>query len=311
MFLTAKDSKVTKVLYSEIVDSCVDLYLKREDFLHPFISGNKYRKLTYNLEKAKELGNNTLLTFGGAYSNHIAAVAYAGNSFGFKTIGIIRGDELAKKIMNNEPLNPTLKFATEHGMELNFVSREAYKNKDSQDFITHCQESFGNFYLIPEGGSNELAVKGCEEILNENDQMYDYICVSVGTGGTISGIINASKKHQHVIGFAAVNAPNIIEEIKRFTKKSANWQLYFEDHFGGYGKVNEDLINFINRFKEETDIQLDTIYTGKMMFRIIDLIKKNHFPKNTKILAIHTGGLQGIAGMNELLKKKKMTLINS
>lgn len=282
----------------------VKLYLKREDCIHPFVSGNKYRKLKYNIEAAKNTGVSSLLTFGGAYSNHIAAVAFAGKTFGYKTIGIIRGEELKSEIDNN----PTLTFAKQCGMQFKFITRELYKQKHTNQFIETLKNEFNNFYLIPEGGTNTLAVKGCEEILNETDADFDYICTSVGTGGTISGLINSLRPNQKVLGFPALKGSFLQEDISKFAIKK-NWSLNLEYHFGGYAKVNTELIHFINRFKKEQHIQLDPVYTGKMMFGIFDLIDKQYFPKGSKILAIHTGGLQGIQGMNRLLKNKNLPLI--
>ena len=178
----------------------ISLFIRREDLIHPIISGNKYRKLKYNLLQAKAENQQTLLTFGGAFSNHIAAVAFAGKEQGFKTIGIIRGDELESKISEN----PTLKFAQECGMQFEFVTREAYRHKTESDFIENLKEAYGDFYLVPEGGTNEFAVKGCEEILSEADSQYDFVCCAVGTGGTISGIINSVLPHQKVLGFPAL-----------------------------------------------------------------------------------------------------------
>ncbi|WP_281636126.1 1-aminocyclopropane-1-carboxylate deaminase/D-cysteine desulfhydrase [Flavobacterium marginilacus] len=282
----------------------ISLEIKREDLLHPFISGNKFRKMKYNLIQAKSENQETLLTFGGAYSNHIAAVAYAGKEQGFKTIGIIRGDELGDKITEN----PTLKFAQECGMEFEFVTREAYRHKTEFDFIAGLKQKFGLFYLVPEGGTNKYAIKGCEEILTEEDANFDYVCLAVGTGGTISGIINSVLPHQKVLGFPALKGDFLKDEIRKFAR-SENWNLVTDYHFGGYGKVNEELIQFINRFYKETQVPLDPVYTGKMVFGVMDLIHKNYFPDNAKILLIHTGGLQGIQGMNTFLKKKNSTLI--
>jgi len=284
----------------------ITLEIKREDLLHPFISGNKFRKMKYNLLQAKVENQGTLLTFGGAYSNHIAAVAYAGKEQGFKTIGIIRGDELRDKIAEN----PTLKFAQECGMELEFVTRESYRHKTEPDFIARLKEKFGFFYLVPEGGTNEFAIKGCEEILTEEDAKFYYVCLAVGTGGTISGIINSALPHQKVLGFPALKGDFLKDEIRKFAH-NPNWDLITDYHFGGYGKVNEELIQFINQFYKRTQVPLDPVYTGKMVFGVIDLIKKNYFPENAQILLIHTGGLQGIEGMNTLLKKKKSTLIET
>jgi len=283
----------------------ISLYIKREDLLHPLISGNKYRKLKYNLIQAKEENKTALLTFGGAFSNHILAVAAAGNEYGFKTIGVIRGEELQSKIVDN----PTLQKAQELGMSFEFVSRENYREKNNPKFIEELSEKFGDFYLIPEGGTNNLAVKGCEEILTETDETFDYVCCSVGTGGTISGLINCSKPGQQVLGFPALKGEFLREDICRFATK-ANWDLITEYHFGGYGKVSEELIRFINGFYQAYKIILDPIYTGKMVFGVIDLIRNGYFPENSKILMIHTGGLQGIAGMNHLLKQKKQLEIN-
>jgi 1-aminocyclopropane-1-carboxylate deaminase len=282
----------------------ISLEIKREDLLHPFISGNKFRKLKYNLLQAKAENQETVLTFGGAYSNHIAAVAYAGKEKGFKTIGVIRGDELGDKIAANS----TLQFAQECGMQFEFVTREAYRLKTETDFIANLIDKFGSFYLVPEGGTNEYAIKGCEEILTEEDAKFDYVCCAVGTGGTISGIINSALPHQKVLGFPALKGDFLKDEIRKFATNK-NWELITDYHFGGYGKVNEELIQFINQFYKQTQVPLDPIYTGKMVFGVIDLIQKNYFPHNSKILLIHTGGLQGIQGMNTLLKSKNKTLI--
>ena len=190
----------------------VELYMKREDALHPFISGNKFRKLKYNILEAKEHQKQTLLTFGGAFSNHIAATAYAGKINGFKTIGVIRGEELETKYMSN----PTLRFAYDCGMRFYFVTRTLYRQKTDADFKTHLKIKFGDFYTIPEGGTNALAVKGCEEILNKEDSIYDYICCSVGTGGTLSGLINTSEKHQNILGFPALKGDFLRNDICKF-----------------------------------------------------------------------------------------------
>lgn len=281
------------------------IFVKPDYLIHPIISGNKYRKLKHNLDEAKRLKHKTLLTFGGAYSNHIAAVASAGKKFGFNTIGIIRGEELFNKI----DANPTLKFAQECGMILKFVSREVYRYHNSQDLLQVLTETHGEFYLLPEGGTNTLAVKGCEEILTETDAHYDYICCPVGTGGTIAGLINSSAPHQKILGFPALKGDFLQEEIPKFATKS-NWQLIPDYHFGGYAKINKELISFINAFKAQYHIPLDPVYTGKMMYGIFDLMKKGYFPHKSKILAVHTGGLQGIDGMNLILKQKQLPLID-
>ena len=286
----------------------IEIWLKREDLLHPEVSGNKFRKLKYNVLEAKKLQKQRILTFGGAFSYHIAATAAAGKLYGIPTIGVIRGEELAKDLQQTLKSNPTLKFASSCGMDFHFVSREDFRRKNDPDFIESLYAAFGDFYLVPEGGTNEFAIKGCEEILSEKDKNFDLICIAAGTGGTASGLINASGENQKVLAFSALKGDFLKDEIGRFSNKK-NWTLVSDEHFGGYAKINEELVSFINEFKTEFGIQLDPVYTGKMMFGVFEMIKKNQVPENSRILAIHTGGLQGIAGMNRRLEKKKMSLI--
>jgi len=280
----------------------IEVAIKREDLIHPFVSGNKFRKLKYNLIQAKVENKAALLTFGGAFSNHIAAVAFAGKENGFKTIGVIRGEELREKI----PENPTLLFAQECGMEFEFISREEYRLKDSNLF----KNKYGDFYFIPEGGTNDLAIKGCEEILTADDSQFDFICCAVGTGGTISGLINSALPHQKILGFPALKGDFLKNEIRNFARNE-NWELMTDYHFGGYGKITTELILFMNRFFEDYNILLDPVYTSKMVFGVMDLIEKDYFRKESKILLIHTGGIQGIEGMNIKLKHKSLPIINT
>lgn len=282
----------------------ISLYIKREDAIHPFVSGNKFRKLKYNLIDFEAKGYDSLVTFGGAFSNHIAATAFACKEKNINCVGVIRGEELPSKIYEN----PTLQFAQKNGMKFEFVTREHYREKESEEFKSFLQSKYGNCMVLPEGGTNELAVNGCEEILQNEEEPFDYICCAVGTGGTISGIINSVAPHQRVIGFPALKGEFLQDEIRKFAKKT-NWELITQYHFGGYGKVTAELIQFINRFYAQTNVPLDPVYTGKMVFGVLDLIEKRYFPPNSKILMIHTGGLQGVQGMNQLLEKKKMTKI--
>lgn len=281
------------------------MYIKREDLLHPFVSGNKLRKLKYNILEAKLLKKDTLVTFGGAFSNHVAAVAYAGFENGFKTIGIIRGDELENKIEDN----PTLSFAQNHGMHFKFVSRVDYRSKNSIEYNDMLSVEYPNSYIIPEGGTNSLAIKGCEEILTLEDQNFDYLCTCVGTAGTISGLINSATT-ANIIGFSVLKGDFLANEISSWTQKT-NWEINSDYYFGGYAKVSDELINFINNFKKQYQIPLDPVYTGKMVFGVLDLIQKNYFLPDAKILMIHTGGLQGIAGMNQRLRLQNKTLIDT
>ena len=282
----------------------ISLYIKREDLLHPFISGNKLRKLKYNIAEVKKQGFPKIVTFGGAFSNHIAATSYAGFLNNIQTIGIIRGEEL--KFSWHE--NPTLKFASEHGMQFKFITREEYRNKESIILIETLEKEFGSFYLLPEGGTNKLAIKGCEEILNLEDETFDYITVCVGTGGTIAGIINKSNTNQKILGFPALKGDFLKKDICKFANKN-NWDLITDYHFGGYAKTTSKLILFINDFFMKYKIPLDPIYTSKMVFGVMDKIEKGYFPLGSKILMIHTGGLQGIEGMNIKLNGKNEKLI--
>ena len=270
-------------------DYGIELYIKREDVLHDEISGNKFRKLKYNLDEAKRQGKSRLLTFGGAYSNHIAAVAAAGRDYGFETIGVIRGDELALKYQEN----PTLKKAMQDGMQFYFATRTQYRDKMNVVFLEKLQQQFGDFYVIPEGGTNQLAVKGCEEMLTEEDEVFDFICCAVGTGGTISGIINSLQTHQKALGFPALKGDFLYDDIRPYVKNQ-QWDLILDYHFGGYAKVSDELRLFIKEFNQKYLITLEPIYTGKMVFGVLDLISKGKFPEKSKILIIHTGGLQGL-----------------
>ena len=273
-----------------------EITLKREDQLHPTVSGNKFRKLKYNLQQAQKRGYKSLLTFGGAFSNHLAATAAAGKIMGFQTIGIVRGEEAYSS-------NPTLQFCKDQGMTLSGVSRADYLLKDRYEFIQTLRNKFGNFYPLPEGGTNPLAVKGCKEILTDEDAFFDVIACSVATGGTFAGLIESALPHQHLIGFSALKNQNLPKEIEQWSSRQ-NWSLNHDYTFGGYAKVTPELIEFINTFNKNFKTPLDPVYTGKLLFGIFDLIKNNQWVFGKKILIINTGGLQGIEGMNQKLAKK-------
>ena len=283
-------------------EKSIRVFLKREDLINEKISGNKWRKLYYNLKFAQSENRSTLVTFGGAYSNHIAATAAAGKMFGFTTIGVIRGEA-------HPTLNPTLRYASQCGMELRYVSRAAYQERTTSEFIENHLFDISNYYLIPEGGTNHLAVKGCEEILADIDFDFDVVCCSCGTGGTLSGIINTLKSHQSAIGFSSLKGGNFLnDEISKYVINS-QWSLNLDYHFGGYAKVDKGLVEFINQFHNKHGIPLDPVYTGKMIYGLWDLIEKDYFRSGSSIVAIHTGGLQGIEGMNERLKVKGLKIL--
>ena len=282
----------------------VQLFLKREDLIHPNISGNKYWKLFYNINNYlnENPENPFIITFGGAYSNHIAATAALGKEFHLKTLGVIRGEELQNKWQEN----PTLKLAHENGMNFRFVTREQYRNKEILTQI--LQKEFPEALIIPEGGTNELAVEGIQYMLNSDTESFDYLCTAVGTGGTIAGISKFAEENQQVLGFKVVDDISLNEKVSELSKRN-NFKL-IEAHDGGYGKISDENIRFMNDFKENFGIQLDPIYTGKMIRKIFQMIDENEFPEGSSILAFHTGGLQGIFGANQMLKKQNRELIN-
>jgi 1-aminocyclopropane-1-carboxylate deaminase/D-cysteine desulfhydrase-like pyridoxal-dependent ACC family enzyme len=240
-----------------------------------------------------------LLTFGGAWSNHIVATAAAGNRFGFNTIGIIRGEYQDK-------LNPTLQFAHDCGMQLRFVDRMTYRKKDAMDFIETLHQHHGDFYLLPEGGSNHLALAGCAEIVADIDADFDVITVPSGTGATLAGIVSVLHTDQHAVGFAVLKGAAFLERdirqmlIENSQPSKYNWRIEHDYHFGGYAKTAPELFAFIKRFKLENGIELDAVYTGKMLFGLFELIRQGRFDKGTRIIAVHTGGVQGNAGFPEL-----------
>jgi 1-aminocyclopropane-1-carboxylate deaminase len=268
----------------------IQLYMLRTDMNHPHISGNKLYKLKYNLEAACRANKTILLTFGGAYSNHIAAVAAAGKTYGFKTIGIIRGEKY-------DVLNPTLEFASSQGMHLEYVSRDLYRQKEM--LLRYVKQKYGEeIFIIPEGGSNELGILGCKEIVRHIPIDFDHICCACGTGTTLSGIVLSLKEVQKALGIQVLKAPDYIQqEVKRQLHAAGhhqtNWCVWDNYHFDGYAKIKTELITFIEQFENSHRIPLDPVYTGKMMFGLYDLIQQDYFKKGETIVAVHTGGLQG------------------
>lgn len=287
----------------------VELYVLRLDLIHPLVSGNKWFKLKYNLDAAKQQNLDTLLTFGGAFSNHIHATATAGKLLGFRTIGIIRGEA-------TQPLNPTLDFAASQGMQLVFVDRQTYRQRHTEALLQQLKQQFGNVYLIPEGGCNLNGVRGCTEILSQ-DAGFDIVCLACGTGTTLAGIALSLHQKQRAIGFPVLKGGNFLQsEIETLLlqyqasglpipgDKSMSWELVGDYHFGGYAKVNDELLNFKHEFEELHQIPLDYVYTAKMFYGVMDLIKQGRFD-GCRVLMIHTGGLQGNLGNTKIKSKIK------
>lgn len=286
--LTYTQTLIQEIQHTTLKEANVRLLIKREDLNHPFVTGNKWWKLKYNLEEAERLPQKTILTFGGAFSNHIYSTAAAAHELNMKSIGIIRGEETL-------PLNPTLAFASKMNMKLHYMDRETYRTKDNVEFIDHLRNTFGDFYMIPEGGTNQLAVKGIDEFSKQLDFDFDYLCCPVGTGGTLAGLISGLDTQKQIIGFSSLKGGDFLkQEVEQYvgTGKS-NWRIETSYHFGGYGKQTRSLFNFIRSFETQHRIPFEQVYTGKMMFGIFDLIQKNYFKPGSLILAIHTGGLQG------------------
>lgn len=282
----------------------IRVFIKREDLIHSIISGNKFRKLKYNVEKALNEKKDQIITFGGAFSNHILATAYIGKLTNLKTIGIIRGDELI-----NKKLNSTLQNCKNFGMKFLFISRADYKKRNNAEYISTLRKKYTNSFIIPEGGTNYLGVKGCEEILEKDDDFFDVICCPVGSGGTIAGLINTKKKFQKILGFSALKSSNINNVITKFVNNN-DWKIFDDNFFKGYSKIDNRLVNFINDINKQTGILLDPIYNSKMLYHIIKMISNDQWIYGKKILLINTGGLQSINEINFKLKKKGCEIIN-
>jgi 1-aminocyclopropane-1-carboxylate deaminase len=281
-------SPVVRVEDERLVGRGVSLWLKRDDLLHPAIPGNKWRKLVPNLRAARERGPRRLVTFGGAWSNHIAATAAAGRLFGFETVGVIRGEE-------HLPLNPVLAQAVADGMRLVYMDRSTYRRKHTPDVIEQLSDELGDFYLVPEGGSNELAVRSCRDIPSEIDLELDLICCAVGTGGTLAGIAAGLQADQRALGFSALRGGGfLVDEVERlqvatFGERLGRWDIECGYHFGGFAKRTAGLDAFIADFTDRHGVALERVYVAKMLFGVLDLVQHGAFPDGTRIVAVVTG----------------------
>ncbi|MFI0481172.1 1-aminocyclopropane-1-carboxylate deaminase/D-cysteine desulfhydrase [Actinomadura sp. 9N215] len=277
-------SPVVELADDRVARRGLRLFLKRDDLIHPELPGNKWRKLKLNIAPARESG--TVLTFGGAYSNHVRATAAAGKIYGFATIGVIRGEE-------HLPLNDSLAYAERMGMRLTYLDRAAYRRKHEPGVVEALHRKWGDFYLLPEGGSNALAVKGCEELGGEVPG-YDVVCCPCGTGGTLAGLAAGLGSDQRAIGFSVLQGDFLDGEVERLQRETYGerrgaWRVEGGFHFGGYAKRTPDLDGFIDDFAERHGIVLDRIYTAKMMFGVLALADRGEFPAGARILAVITG----------------------
>lgn len=289
-------SPLQKLNIESIKEFEIELYAKRDDLIHEVISGNKFRKLKFNLEELRSGKFESILTFGGAHSNHIIATAFLAKINGYTSIGIIRGEK-------PNDLSNTLRDAQSFGMELHFITRDEYSKKDDHNYLEQLKHMFPKSLIIPEGGANEWGVKGCEEIVTEcNDIInFDYITVDCGTGATLAGIVRTLLPHQKAIGVQVLKGKDFITpEVHRFNEVNySNFVVWTDYHLGGYAKNNSELIEFMRWFYFETNIKLDPIYTGKQFYAVFDKIKQGYFPKKSTIILTHTGGLQGIEGFEK------------
>ena len=275
----------------------VEMEVMRLDQVHQTVSGNKFFKLKYNLAEALKQNHRQVLTFGGAYSNHIYSTAAAAKLVGLQSIGIIRGELLDSQ-------NPTLRHAKAAGMILKGLSRENYRDKTNPKFLEQLQQEFGEFYLIPEGGTNALAIQGTTEILSSNQFNFSHLATPIGTGGTFAGLANSILPQQELLGISALKGEAIQEEMKQLLhtyriQSNGSLSIWTQYHHGGYAKWTSELIEFIHWFWESFGILLDPIYTGKMAFACWDLLQKKYFKPGSRILLIHTGGLQGNLGFTQ------------
>jgi 1-aminocyclopropane-1-carboxylate deaminase len=281
-------SPLTELNDDRLTRHGVRLYLKRDDLIHPEIPGNKWRKLKYNLAAAWERGATTLLTFGGAYSNHLRATAAAGYYFGFRTIGIVRGEP-------HVPLNDSLAFAVERGMELAYLDRTSYRNKNSPEMLAYLQQEFGDFYLIPEGGSNALALYGCRELPGEIDIPFDVICCPSGTGATVAGISWGLADEQRAIGFAVLKGGSfLVDEVTELQRSACgeplhNWTIDADYHQGGFARRTPELNSFIESFEDRHGLRLDWVYVAKMMYGVFSLVEQGAFKPDSTVVATVTG----------------------
>ncbi len=284
------------------ISSDVKVFMKRIDLVHPIISGNKWYKMKYNVAEMMKQGKDTLLTFGGAFSNHIHAAATAGKIFGFNTIGLLRGEE-------HLPLNETLKSAVDNGMEIHYVDRTTFRKRDSVEYLDELKNNFGDTYILPLGGTNDIALKGCAEIVEQIDIDYDYICSASGSGGTFAGIVAGLNGNKRGIAFPALKGGGFLKEIisdlvlEHNGKHFSNWNINTDYHFGGFAKLTKELVEFTKEFEKLNGFELDYIYTNKMMFGIAELIISGYFKSGETIVAVHSGGLQGNIGMKGKIEK--------
>jgi 1-aminocyclopropane-1-carboxylate deaminase len=294
MSLLQLPSPIQEIIHHPGKNQGIRLYIKRDDLIHPHISGNKWRKLKFNIQHAQNLGANTLISAGGPWSNHLAALAAAGKVFNLKTVGIIRGEAPPTR-------NSTLQFCQLQGMELHFISRTDFDGLPHS--ISHILKTYPFSFYIPLGGDNELGIQGCEEIAAEIHAKFDVVCLPVGTGTTLRGVAQ-SMPHQRVMGFSALkNQAQHSAELVTWLAHNPMVDLSHAYSGKGFAKSTPELEDFIYNFYQQNKIMLEPVYTGKMMYGVFNLIEHGFYNPGASILCLHTGGLQGLAGFPDLHKR--------
>lgn len=309
-FFNTTLSTLHKINLKAFTGQDFEIIIKRDDLIDALVSGNKWRKLKYNVEKALHQKADGIITFGGAHSNHLIATAKACSKIGLKSIGFVRGEEL------NTTSNPTLQKCVQFGMQLIFLSREEYKMRNEKFYKDDVKLKYPNYYLVPEGGANFYGAIGCQEIMKELPKETTDIIVSAGTGTTAAGLILGANSHQKIHIVSALKGDWMKDEVAQLLKYITfdtdtaeelidNAQFQYNAHRGGYAKLDNDLLEFISTFYQEYQIKLDAIYTAKSMLWLIEEVKKGNFTINSTVVFLHTGGVQG---MDYLMKKKGIHL---
>ncbi|MDH5299808.1 MAG: pyridoxal-phosphate dependent enzyme [Gammaproteobacteria bacterium] len=279
-----------------VLQQRIELFIKRDDLIHPQVSGNKWRKLKYNLLQARQEGVSRLMTFGGGYSNHLHAFAAACRAAGIEGVAIVRGERPTN-------LGSTLQFVDDCGVHLHFVSREEYRQRNGAEYVQRLQRQFAPCEWIPEGGSNALALRGVAEIIPELRQQmvdgFDVIATPIGSGGTLAGLLTELQPDQRALGVCVLKGAEYLQQqVEQLAPGMAErWQINHDYHFGGYAKFNDTLLTFMRDFRYQTGVALEPIYTAKLMYGLVDLVSKNYFPSGCRVVALHTGGMQGLDGM--------------
>lgn len=288
LFETFVKPRLQPIFNTSFAENNIEVSLLRLDEIHPTVNGNKWFKLKYNLQYAIENNYEGIATFGGQFSNHIYSAAAAANLLNIKSIGIVAG-------ANPQQLSHTLLFAQEKNMQLHFVSREDYRKKNEEAQLAEWQKLFPQYCFVPEGGTNNLAVKGVGEVLNLIEADFDYIVTACGTGGTLAGLASKIKPSQKAVGISILKGEDqLTNSIKKLIGSDKNFEVITGYHFGGYAKTTDELRKFIQTFYSETGILVEQVYTAKMLLAVIDLAKKKYFKEKSSVVLVHTGGLQGL-----------------